>query len=139
MAVKTYTGTLVIEDCCTCHITFGITRAMYNWLQSRTDENFYCPNGHPQHYTGKSDEQIAKDEKLRADRAENQLRYTREQLAASRDVAKAADYRARAYKGQITKARRRVGNGVCPCCQRTFPQLASHMADKHPDYAAATP
>lgn len=28
----------------------------------------------------------------------------------------------------------RVHNGVCPCCNRTFKQLARHMSIKHPDY-----
>lgn len=28
----------------------------------------------------------------------------------------------------------RVKHGVCPCCQRTFKQLATHMKAKHPDY-----
>lgn len=38
-------------------------------------------------------------------------------------------------KGALTKVKKRVRHGVCPCCQRTFKQLAAHMAAKHPDYA----
>lgn len=30
----------------------------------------------------------------------------------------------------------RVKAGVCPCCNRTVKQLASHMATKHPTYKA---
>jgi hypothetical protein len=30
-----------------------------------------------------------------------------------------------------------VANGVCPCCNRTFQNLARHMAGKHPDYEEA--
>ena len=40
----------------------------------------------------------------------------------------------RAQKGQNTKLRKRVKAGVCPCCNRTFKQLAAHMARMHPEY-----
>lgn len=44
-----------------------------------------------------------------------------------------------AAKGQATKLRRRVGAGVCPCCHRTFKQLAAHMTDKHPEFQKEQP
>jgi hypothetical protein len=31
---------------------------------------------------------------------------------------------------------RRVGNGVCPCCSRSFTNLKRHIRSKHPDYPA---
>lgn len=37
-------------------------------------------------------------------------------------------------KAQLTKTKKRVSNGVCPCCNRTFKQLARHMENKHPEY-----
>lgn len=33
----------------------------------------------------------------------------------------------------------RVGAGVCPCCKRTFQQLARHMKCKHPKYRTEGP
>ena len=39
-----------------------------------------------------------------------------------------------AAKGQLTKVKKRVGNGVCPCCTRSFTDLARHMESKHPAY-----
>jgi hypothetical protein len=42
-----------------------------------------------------------------------------------------------AQRGQTTKARNqleRVGNGVCPCCTRSFTNLRRHMATKHPGF-----
>jgi hypothetical protein len=32
---------------------------------------------------------------------------------------------------------KRVGNGVCPCCNRTFEDLARHMKVKHREYSLA--
>lgn len=37
-------------------------------------------------------------------------------------------------RGQLTKLKRRVSNGVCPCCNRSFADLHRHMTEKHPDY-----
>ena len=39
-----------------------------------------------------------------------------------------------ATKGVVTRLKKRAIAGVCPCCNRTFQQLAAHMAHKHPDY-----
>lgn len=38
-------------------------------------------------------------------------------------------------KGALVKTQTRVKNGVCPCCTRSFSNLAAHMATKHPKYA----
>ena len=40
-----------------------------------------------------------------------------------------------AIKGQLTRAKRRISKGVCPCCNRTFQNLANHISEKHPDYS----
>lgn len=39
-------------------------------------------------------------------------------------------------KEQASKARlkKRIKNGVCPCCTRSFTNVQRHMATKHPDY-----
>ena len=42
---------------------------------------------------------------------------------------------ARAHKGHLTRVKNRVSKGVCPCCKRTFENLARHIANKHPDYS----
>lgn len=40
------------------------------------------------------------------------------------------------FKEQQSKARlkKRIKHGVCPCCRRTFKQLAAHMKTKHPTF-----
>jgi hypothetical protein len=39
-----------------------------------------------------------------------------------------------AHKGHTTRIKKRIAAGVCTCCNRTFKNLARHMANKHPDY-----
>lgn len=38
-----------------------------------------------------------------------------------------------------TRTRNRIAAGVCPCCNRTFQNLADHMRTLHADYVAAEP
>lgn len=39
-----------------------------------------------------------------------------------------------AARGQVTRIKNRVGNGVCPCCNRSFGNLHRHMQTKHPGW-----
>lgn len=127
-----YSSTLVTETCYSCGVLFAMPTDFYRNRQA-DKKNFYCPNGHSQHYVGKTPEQ-----KLRE--AEAQLTHLKDQQAAERRRARenreALERSNAALKGVITKTKKRVSNGVCPCCQRTFQDLARHMGNKHPNYKA---
>lgn len=93
--------------------------------------SFHCPNGHAQHYTAEKSER----EQLRRER--DRLKYDAARLEdearEAREEADAARRSAAAMKGVATRMKNRVKHGVCPCCNRTFADLARHMATKHPD------
>jgi hypothetical protein len=117
------TSTLVIEECCNCHTRFAMTQQLN--AQRRADhENFYCPNGHGQHYTGESEA-----EKLR-----RQLRSARSDATWTRDQLEASERSKAAIKGHLTRARNKLAKGQCPCCDQTFGNVREHMKFKHPDY-----
>lgn len=130
MSTLTYTDTLSILECGNCHISFAIPRDMLRARQS-DGKDFWCPNGCKIHYYETEEQRLKK--RLEAEQA----KATR--LSARLDQAKARadheEHRARAYKGQVTKIKNRVSKGVCPCCNRSFENLARHMASQHPDYA----
>ena len=88
---------------------------------------FYCAYGHSQVYVVGENEEI----KLRRERDRLQQR-----LAEKDDTIANLDKRLSATKGVVTRIKNRVGHGVCPCCTRSFANLARHMATKHSDYAA---
>lgn len=118
---------LYISDCANCGVIFGIPEDMEN--RRREDHRaFYCPNGHNLVFSGPTEaEKTAKAAKERADRLQAQLRAQRDQTeAAQREAAEA--------KASEIRIRWRVGNGVCPCCSRTFHALAAHVATKHPEF-----
>ncbi len=121
---------LTTETCCKCHVTFAMpTSWRDHYLKTR--DSFYCPAGHSQHYTAETEEERLKRQvaqlQTRVERQEAYevtLRQSNQHLRNSRATV----------RGHLTRVCNRVKNGVCPCCNRTFSNLASHMHTKHPTY-----
>lgn len=124
----TFQGTLVIEECCSCGVAFAWPKDLEKYkLDHRLDNNrkwFYCPNGHPQYFTGRPE----------ADRLREQLQVERDNAEFWRGRTKATERQLSATKGVVTRTKRRISNGVCPCCKRTFANVRRHMESEHPDY-----
>jgi len=92
----------------------------------------HCPFGNANYWNiGKSDSEKLK-EQLEAERRERQRAEQR--VAEYADEAKRERNRANGYKGHATRITKRAKAGVCPCCNRTFKQLAAHMATQHPQF-----
>jgi hypothetical protein len=123
MTTQTFTRNLVVVTCSRCGITFGIPENFYE--NRRADgKNFFCPNDHCLCY------QDSEVKKLRG-----RLISAENRMVAAEDQRDAAERSLRATRGVVTRFRRRVSNGVCPCCKRTFKDLARHMHTQHPDFA----
>jgi hypothetical protein len=113
--------TLVVETCCSCGVAFGLeTRYREERLRKHSLE-FHCPNGHPQHYIGETEEQ-----KLR-----RQLRDQREYAAALAAERDQVEMQRRAYKGQVTKLRKRTLDGECSICGKRLAHLDRHVRRMH--------
>lgn len=115
--------------CYECKIPFAVPAVIRaDWQQN--GENFYCPNGHIQHYTESDVQRLNK--KLK--REQEQLELERKRTQWAQQAARNAENRRRAEKAAKTRIKNRVAKGVCPCCNRSFPNLHRHMETKHPDY-----
>lgn len=126
-----YEKTIKVIECCSCSIDFGLGA---NFIKARREDHatFYCPNGHPQgYYSDNEKEELQKE----VEGLQRQRDFARESRDAERERRLAAERQRAAAKGQVTKIKNRVAKGVCPCCTRSFANLAGHMASKHPDYA----
>lgn len=110
-------------ECCSCGVVIALP-AEFHFNRRRDHKLFYCPSGHGQHFTGETEE-----EKLKKKLAEREA-----ELARARAAAETKDRANAALRGQITKTKRRVAAGVCPCCNRSFVALGRHMTTKHPDW-----
>jgi hypothetical protein len=112
-----------VETCIECGCLFGVTEEFQKQLK-RSHRNFYCPNGHGQHYPEKTDAELEREKNARLTHQLDQLKAGNASLQA--ELAKAAK--------REKRSKRRAAAGVCPCCHRTFKQLAAHMTDVHPEF-----
>jgi hypothetical protein len=62
------------------------------------------------------------------------IAYARAAVQAER--ANRAEREASIERDKLARLRKRAKHGVCPCCKRTFQQLARHMKQKHPEFSA---
>jgi hypothetical protein len=129
----TYSTKLITEMCASCHIPFAMPKDLYDKAQNNPKVMFYCPNGHELHYGGKSEAQRLKE---RLANVEALAKSRKEACDREREGRLAAQRSARAYKGVATRVRNLAGKGVCPAddCGQQVPQLAEHMAEKHPTW-----
>lgn len=106
---------MVMECCYSCGVLFAFPADMKLVLLD-THHTFYCPNGHQQQYLAKSEAETLREA------LERQKGMTQIELAMRLESEK-----------EQAKLRKRIGNGVCPCCSRSFQNLRSHMRTKHPN------
>lgn len=122
MPTITYTEELVTHACW-CGINHAIPRNLDRQAREKGTA-VYCPLGHKWIIGETENDRLQK----RLAALEGNLKYERERL--EREQRSHA-----ATKGQLTKERKRTAAGMCPCCQRSFVQLARHMKNQHPDFA----
>jgi hypothetical protein len=116
--------------CSECGIVFAFD-ANYMQRRRRDHQTFYCPRGHSQYFPGESDvEQLKKQLKLER-HAADQLRA---EVTYERDQREATERSLRGTRAALTRTKNRIAAGVCPCCSRSFQNLAEHMANKHPAF-----
>lgn len=123
-------------ECFTCHVLFAVeSQTRQHYLD--TGDSFYCPNGHRQHYIDCTIEalksKLAKSERFLKN-SKKRTEWAEQDAKNAREGEKQAKNSLRSEKGAKTKLKKRIANGVCPCCQRTFANLAKHMTGQHPDY-----
>ena len=105
--------TFEMVECANCCIAFAVPG---RFIRDRRDDHgtFYCPRGHHNHFAAASEA-----EKLRIRLADEERRRVNTETAAQQ---------LRESQNQVAK---RIANGVCPCCNRTFANLQRHMHTKH--------
>lgn len=123
-----YTGSLVIETCPTCQIRHGIpSELQQRALERPKDMKVYCPLGHWWWYLGTTMQ-------AKLDQAKADAEFQRRQAVKARAEAEAERVRSTAAIAETTRTRKRIAGGACPCCNRTFTNLARHMNGQHPDF-----
>ena len=127
------------KKCPVCGIRYAVDSDVMAYKRSKKsdheDAGWYCPNGHHLVFTESTADRLQKQldkERQRRERLQQNEAYLEERLESERR-------RSAAFKGQATKLRKRAKHGVCPCCNRSFANLARHMKTKHPDFEPEAP
>lgn len=126
LAQINHVTTLKTIECGTCGVVHAIPESLYNSCYEYGGF-WHCPIGHSRGWEEGKSQREKKDLQKKLDKANKLLDWAK--LDAAQERKKASN-----YKGQIKKLKNRAKVGVCPCCNRTFKQLAAHMKNKHPKY-----
>lgn len=133
--MSTFTETIVetfhVVSCYTCGARFGIQNQLYRRVVTDAIGTIYCPTCGKESCWGESQDQ------KRIKELQRKLEWEAAEVARQKAARDAAEASLQATKGVVTRMKRRVSAGTCPCCKRTFSQLAAHMAMKHPEWSRA--
>lgn len=123
-------------ECGCCGGVYAISKRFYEKCREN-GESWKCP--YPDCNVGWGFAGNGEKDRLKKELERTRQRLTNEQRRAESWMNRAEheERRAAAYKGHFTRVKKRVGKGVCPCCNRTFKNLQRHMETKHPDYSEA--
>ena len=121
--------------CCKCKSQMWLPDSLYEAaIAARESLTFYCAYGHSQVFlTGESEETL-----LRRERDRLKQETARLHDAAVFAENEAFQQRERAIKAEASNKRlkKRTAAGSCPCCKRTFANMAEHMKHRHPDFVS---
>jgi hypothetical protein len=120
-----YTGSLTICSCW-CGIRMAVPDDLYKHAQRGNGRNIYCPLGHSFIFSDNDEKRLAQ--------AQQEAKRARLREEATRELLEHETNSHRATRGHVTRLKKRVAAGVCPCCNRSFKDLARHMQGQHPDY-----
>lgn len=131
-----YCPGFTFSDCITCGVRYAMPTAMYTHQQEKGGFH-HCPNGHSQGWS-KEESEIARLRRER-DIAKQQIARAEQEARDAQSDAMLAHERAEKAEREKKKLKKRVSSGTCPCCKRTFNNMALHMKHKHPQFTADDP
>lgn len=111
-----------MHECGGCGIPFFVPT---KWLNTRINNHgeFHCPNGCNRVFTGKSEAEKLKEklEQVEREKAQREEELQNKWLDTLHE------------KQKVEKKLKRIENGVCPCCNRSFHNLQQHIQNEHPE------
>lgn len=118
-------------NCNRCGCRFGMPDGFLN--NRRSDKaDFYCPNGHSMSYTESISEKLRRERDL----LKQQTARLEDEKRQAEEAASLASIRAEKAEAATKRLKKRSSAGTCPCCARTFSNMAEHMKHQHPAFVA---
>jgi septal ring factor EnvC (AmiA/AmiB activator) len=115
--------------CSSCGILYFFPE---KWCDKAADEktSWQCPNGHGQKFRTSEKEELRQER----DRLKQRVAEKDDEIAEQRRMREETERSLVATKGHVTRVKKRAAAGTCPCCQRTFSNMAEHMKRQHPKF-----
>lgn len=127
---------MAVMQCDGCGVIYGMPEILQQ-QRKRDGGTFYCPNGHPWVYSEREVDRLKRQLESQARTiAQKQQAIDQEQAATreAREACQKVERRLTAQKGVVTRLKNKVAAGRCPCCDKLFTDLESHMKETHPDF-----
>jgi len=128
-----------ISPCWKCKCEVWLPTPLYKAAKHSSRIVFFCPYGHEAVFSEEEtevDKLRRERDRLKQDaaRLNDEIEWQRKAKETAREEAKYERARANGYKGHATRITRRAKAGMCPCCRRTFSNMADHMRKEHPTF-----
>lgn len=127
--LKSTTTQYYLVSCASCTIRFYLPDLKYDRCKER-GEGFYCPNGHSSVFSETEIGRLKKE----LETEQKKLKWAQQSRDYYQERSRTLEKSRAAVRGQLTRVKNRVKHGLCPCCNRTFQNVARHMKTKHPDF-----
>lgn len=123
----------VVWECRTCGCVSTVPEVMNEQLRAEGGYR-HCPSGHAWGWSKETSER----EQLRRERDRLKQDAARLEDENRQAWASATALRERADKAEkvAKRLKKRSSAGTCPCCSRTFSNMAEHMKHQHPQFVA---
>lgn len=119
------------QTTCWCGTPFAVPHDLLKAAHN-AGHTIYCPHGHTLCWKD------TEADKLRRERDRLKQDQARLEDEAKQAWTTAAALRERADKAEkaTKRLKKRSSAGTCPCCSRTFANMAEHMKHQHPTFVA---
>jgi hypothetical protein len=114
------------QTTCWCGTPFALPARLLESAQ-QAGHTIYCPHGHPVVWR-----------ETEADKLRRERDRLKQQTAQLEDDARLQRERADKAEAANRRLKKRTAAGTCPCCQRTFQNMATHMKRQHPEFVTDT-
>lgn len=122
---ETVTVTLRQKTCPVCQAYYAVDQKKLDICLERGD-SWFCPNGHSLIYTETEAQKLKKELDRTKIEYEDNLAHTTNRLLDEIFLRREKE-----------KELKRLHAGVCPCCNRSFTNLATHLSKVHPGHIGA--
>lgn len=114
--------------CGECAIEFYVPDWFYK-ERKEEGEGWSCPNGHRRIFKEPEIDQLRRER----DRLKQETARLEDEAKKAWGVAAAERLQAEKAKKETAKVKKRAISATCPCCNRSFANVARHMKSKHPE------